>query len=89
LGKSLAVGHPGGFVKWVADAEAHRLLGAQVVGSHATELIAEATTAIRAGLTATELARTIHSHPTLAEAWMKAADALLGQPIHTISKRPR
>ena len=89
LGKCLAIGHPTGFVKWIADAETNQLLGAQVVGVHATELIAEATTAIRAELTATELAQTIHSHPTLAEAWMEAADVLLGEPIHTIAKRAR
>jgi len=89
LGKSLAIGHPSGFVKWVADAGTDQLLGAQVVGVHATELIAEATTAIRAELTATELAQTIHSHPTLAEAWMEAADVLLGEPIHTLAKRTR
>ena len=89
LGKSLAIGHPSGFVKWVADAQTEQLLGAQVIGVQATDLIAEATTAIRAELTATELAQTIHSHPTLAEAWMEAADVLLGEPIHTIAKRSR
>ena len=87
LGKSVAIGHSAGFVKWVADAKTDQLLGAQVVGVHATELIAEATTAIRAELTATELAQTIHAHPTLAEAWMEAADVLLGEPIHTIAKK--
>jgi dihydrolipoamide dehydrogenase len=51
------------------------------------ELIAEATAAIRAELTATELAQTIHSHPTLAEAWMEAADVLLGEPVRTIAKK--
>jgi dihydrolipoamide dehydrogenase len=89
LGKALAIGHTAGFVKWVADAASGQLLGAQAVGLHATELIAEATTALRAELTATELAQTIHCHPTLAEAWMEAADVLLGEPIHTIArKRP-
>jgi len=87
LGKAQAIGHPSGFVKWVADAQTDQLLGAQVVGVYATELIAEATTAIRAELTATELAQTIHCHPTLAEAWMEAADVLLGKPIHTIAKK--
>ena len=87
LGKAQAIGHPSGFVKWVADAQTDQLLGAQVVGVQATDLIAEATTAIRAELTATELAQTIHSHPTLAEAWMEAADVLLGEPIHTIAKK--
>jgi dihydrolipoamide dehydrogenase len=87
LGKSLAIGHASGFVKWVADAQTEQLLGAQVVGVQATDLIAEAITAIRAELTATELAQTIHCHPTLAEAWMEAADVLLGEPIHTIAKK--
>jgi dihydrolipoamide dehydrogenase len=58
-----------------------------VAGVHATGFIAEATTAIRAELTATELARTIHSHSTLAEAWMEAAEVLLGEPIPTIAKK--
>lgn len=86
LGKALAVGEPMGFVKWVADAGADLLLGAAAVGPHATELIAEATVALRAELTGAELARTIHAHPTLAEAWMEAAHALEGEPIHTIPK---
>jgi dihydrolipoamide dehydrogenase len=87
LGKSLAIGHPSGFVKWIADAKTEQLLGAQVIGVQATDLIAEATTAIRAELTATELAQTIHCHPTLSEAWMEAADVLLGEPIHTIARK--
>lgn len=82
LGKGLAMGHPTGFVKWIAEASTDQLLGAQAVGPHATELIAEATTAIRAELTALELAHTIHAHPTLSEAWMEAAHLLLGEPIH-------
>ena len=87
LGKAQAIGHPSGFVKWIADARTEQLLGAQVVGVQATDLIAEATTAIRAEFTAIELAQTIHCHPTLAEAWMEAADVLLGEPIHTIAKK--
>jgi dihydrolipoamide dehydrogenase len=86
LGKALAIGEPMGFVKWVADAETDQLLGAAAVGPHATELIAEATVALRAELTGAELARTIHAHPTLAELWMEAAHALEGEPIHTIPK---
>ena len=86
LGKALAIGEPKGFVKWVADAETEQLLGAHAVGHHATDLIAEAAVAIRAELTATELAHTIHAHPTLAEAWMEAAHVLQGEPIHTIPK---
>jgi dihydrolipoamide dehydrogenase len=87
LGKALAVGEPMGFVKWVADAETSQILGAHAVGPHATDLIAEPATAIRAELTATELAHTIHAHPTFAEAWMEAAHMLQGEPIHSIPKR--
>ena len=89
LGKAHAIGHASGFVKWIADANTEQLLGAQVIGFQATDLIAEATAAIRAELTATELAQTIHCHPTLSEAWMEAADVLLGEPIHTIARRAR
>ncbi len=87
LGKAQAIGHASGFVKWIADANTEQLLGAQAIGVQATDLIAEATTAIRAELTATELAQTIHCHPTLSEAWMEAAHVLLGEPIHTIARK--
>jgi len=87
LGKALAAGANTGFVKWVADAKTDRLLGAHAVGPHATELIAEATAAIRAELTAEELGRTIHCHPTLSESWMEAAHALHGACIHAPPKR--
>jgi dihydrolipoamide dehydrogenase len=83
LGKALSIGEPIGFVKWVADAETNQLLGAHAVGPHATDIIAEAAVAIRAELTAAELAHTIHAHPTLAEAWMEAAHVLTGEPIHS------
>ena len=87
LGKALAIGEPIGFVKWVADAETNQLLGAHAVGPHATDIIAEAVVAIRAELTAADLAHTVHAHPTLAEAWMEAAHALVGEPIHSAPPR--
>jgi dihydrolipoamide dehydrogenase len=87
LGKALAIGEPIGFVKWVADAETEQLLGAHAVGPHSTDIIAEAGVAIRAELTASDLAHTIHAHPTLAEAWMEAAHVLMGEPIHSAPPR--
>jgi len=87
LGKSLATGETTGFVKWIADATTDQLLGAAAVGPHATELIAGATTAIRSELTARELGRTIHAHPTFSESWMEAAHALHGECIHAPPKR--
>jgi dihydrolipoamide dehydrogenase len=89
LGRAMAVNETVGFVKWIADAGTDQLLGAAAVGGHATELIAEATTAIRAELTATELGKTIHAHPTFSEAWMEAAHAVLGDCIHAPPKRKK
>ena len=87
LGKALAVGETAGLVKWIADAATGQMLGAAAVGPHATELISEATTAIRADLTVRELGRTIHAHPTFSEAWMETAHAVLGEAIHAPPKR--
>ncbi len=87
LGRSIAVGETAGFVKWIADASTDQLLGAATVGPHATELVAQATIAIRAELTARELGRIIHAHPTFSESWMEAAHVLYGEAIHAPPKR--
>ena len=87
LGKALATGESAGFAKWITDPATDQLLGAAVVGPHATELIAEATLAIRAELTARELGRTIHAHPTFSEVWMESAHALHNEAIHAPPKR--
>jgi len=87
LGKALACGDTDGFVKWIARSDTGQLVGAHAVGPHATELIAEAATAIRAELTVEELGRTVHCHPTFSEAWMEAAHALHGECIHAAPKR--
>jgi len=89
LGKAMATGETTGFVKWIADAATDQLLGAAAVGPHATELIAEATTAIRAELTVKELGRTIHAHPTFSESWMEVAHAVHGDCIHAPPKRKK
>jgi len=89
LGRAMAINETVGFVKWIADDATDQLLGAAGVGPHATELIAEATTAIRAELTAAELGKTIHAHPTFSEAWMEAAHALHGDCIHAPPKRKK
>ncbi len=87
LGKAMAMGETIGFVKWITDAETGQILGAAAVGPHATELIAEATVAVRAELTATEIGSTVHSHPTLSEAWMEAAHVLHGNCVHAMPSR--
>lgn len=87
LGRALAAHETTGFVKWIADEETDQLLGAAVVGAHATDLIAEAAVAIRNELTAEELGHTIHPHPTFGEIWMEAAHAVSGTAIHAAPKK--
>lgn len=87
LGRALASGENNGFVKWIADSQTDRLLGAQAIGPHATELITEAAVAIRSGLTTEELGKIVHCHPTLSEAWMEAAHAVHGECIHAAPRR--
>ncbi|MBA4387984.1 MAG: dihydrolipoyl dehydrogenase [Verrucomicrobia bacterium] len=87
LGKAMAMGETGGFIKWIAKAGTDQLLGAHAVGPHATELISEAVVAIRAELTVQELGRTVHCHPTLSESWMEAAHAVHGECIHAAPRR--
>ena len=71
-----------GFVKIVADAKYDQVLGVHIIGPKATELINECVTALRLEVTAEELHRAIHAHPTLSEAVMEAAHAVAGHPIH-------
>ena len=82
LGRARAMGDVDGLIKLIADAEHDRLLGAHIIGPNASELIAEAVVAIDAELTAEDLARTIHGHPTLAEGVHEAALALDNRAIH-------
>ena len=82
LGKAMAAGETDGFVKWVCDSATGQVLGAQAVGCHATELIAEAALAIRNELTIDEVGYAIHCLPNLSEAWMEAAHAFHGACIH-------
>lgn len=81
-GRSLAMDNNTGFVRLVSDKETDRLIGAQIVGPEASELIAECTVAIENLLTAEDLSLTIHAHPSLAEMVLDAAEKLIDKPIH-------
>ena len=72
-GKAAAAGDREGFVKLIFDKDAH-LLGAHLVGANVTEMLGEPTLAKALGATAKQIARTIHSHPTLHEGIMEAAE---------------
>lgn len=81
-GKAIAAGETDGFVKLIFDAKYGELLGAHIVGSEATELIAELGMAKTLEATKEEIVRTVHAHPTLAEAIMEAAGDAYGEAIH-------
>lgn len=81
-GKAVAEGEVTGFVKVLLDGMDDTLLGAHIIGSVASELIPELTLTATAGLTARDLLRAIHAHPTLAEAIPEAFGAALDQAIH-------
>ena len=85
-GRAMTLNAPEGFVKTVADAENKRILGVQIVGADASELISEAALAIEMGAFLDDLAQTIHPHPTLSEGLMESVDAALGQAIHMMNK---
>jgi dihydrolipoamide dehydrogenase len=81
-GRALTLGEREGFVKLVADAEYKAILGAQIVGPNASELIHEIAVAMRSECALECLADVIHAHPTLAEAVKEAALDGLGRALH-------
>lgn len=80
-GKATAAGDRDGFVKLLIGND-KKVLGAHIVGGNVTELIAEPTLAKALGVTADQIASTIHAHPSLNEAIMEAAEAACGKAIH-------
>ena len=82
LGRARIAGETEGFVKIVYDRKYDEVLGVHMIGPRSTELVAEATLALRLECTVEELARTIHAHPTMSEAVMEAAHAAHGAAIH-------
>lgn len=85
-GRALALNATDGFVKLVTRKEDGLVIGAQIAGPSASDMIAELGLAIEAGMTAEDLAMTIHAHPTLGEITMEAAEVALGSPIHVVVK---
>ena len=82
IGKSVAVNQTEGFVKIVASKEYSEVLGAQIIGHHATDLISEIVLGRTLETTTAEIGKTPHPHPTLTEAIMEAALAAEGEAIH-------
>jgi dihydrolipoamide dehydrogenase len=81
-GKALGMGETTGFVKLIADARYGEILGGHMIGPEVTELLPEYTLARYAELTAEEIARNVHAHPTLSEVLMEVAHGIVDKPIH-------
>jgi dihydrolipoamide dehydrogenase len=82
LARARIAGETEGFVKIVAEKKYDEVLGVHMIGPRSTELVAEATLALRLECTVEELVRTIHAHPTMSEAVGEAAHAAHGAAIH-------
>jgi dihydrolipoamide dehydrogenase len=86
-GRALSLNAGEGFVKLVADKKTGLVIGGQIVGPGASDLIAEIALAIEMGTTLEDIALTIHAHPTLGEVVMETAEVAQGHPIHAMPAR--
>ncbi|MFQ5986194.1 MAG: dihydrolipoyl dehydrogenase [Thermoplasmata archaeon] len=85
-GRALTTGEANGFVKVIAEKDTGLVLGAEIVGPDASDLISEAALAIEMGAVAEDIALTVHPHPTLPESFMEAAEDVGGRAIHLPKK---
>jgi dihydrolipoamide dehydrogenase len=83
-GRALSLESSEGFVRLVTRKEDGVVIGGQIAGANASDIISEIGLAIEAGMTAEDIALTIHAHPTLGEITMEAAEVALGTPIHIL-----
>ncbi len=82
LGKAKCAGEEQGFMMVIADEETDKILGASCVGAEAPELISEISLAMKNGLTCHDIAKTIHSHPTISEMVLETVEDVHGLAIH-------
>jgi len=85
-GKATGLGHEEGFVKVIFDEKYGEWLGCHMIGSHVTELIAEAVVARDLETTGHEIISAVHPHPTMSEALMEAVAEAYGEGVHLGSK---
>jgi dihydrolipoamide dehydrogenase len=86
-GRALTTGNANGFVKVIAEEETGLVLGVEIVGPDASDLISEAALAIEMGAVAEDIALTVHPHPTLPESLKEAAEDVEGRAIHLPKKK--
>lgn len=85
-GRAMTKSEAEGFVKVISDKDS-RIIGVEIVGADASDLISEASLAIKMKATLEDLALTIHPHPTLSESLMEAAEATMGKAIHILNPK--
>ncbi|MEI4789915.1 dihydrolipoyl dehydrogenase [Bacillus sp. FJAT-53060] len=83
-GRALSLDATDGFMKIITRKEDGLVIGAQIAGVGASDMISELSLAIEAGVTAEDIAMTIHAHPTLGEITMETAEVAIGSPIHIV-----
>jgi dihydrolipoamide dehydrogenase len=82
LGKAHAMGEISGLFKIISEEGTDKILGAHIIGPHASDLVHEVAVAMEGGLTVKDIAHTIHAHPTLAEGVMEAAEDVHNMAVH-------
>ncbi|MBI0445133.1 dihydrolipoyl dehydrogenase [Deinococcus sp. DB0503] len=85
-GRALTLQQTDGFVKMVVEKDTDLVLGVHIVGPHASDMLGEASLALEMAATATDIALTIHAHPTLGESVLEAAEAVHKQAIHIMNR---
>jgi len=88
-GRALTFDRPDGVTKLIIEPETERILGVGICGRGAGELIAEGAVAIEMGATVTDLAQTVHPHPTLSETLMESAEMFFGHATHAYARSKR
>lgn len=86
-GRALTLDRPDGMTKLIIEPETERVLGVGIVGSGAGELISEGVLAVQMGVTAKDLAESVHPHPTLSETLMECAEVFYGYSTHTLQRK--
>jgi len=88
-GKSLITKEDRGFIKIVARADDHKIVGAQMMCARATDMISEMGVAIANGMTAEEVTKAIRPHPTYNEGVGEAVEEIFGEAIHVMPKKKK
>ncbi|NOY46160.1 MAG: dihydrolipoyl dehydrogenase [Deltaproteobacteria bacterium] len=88
-GKALCMGEPEGFIKILSHEDTGRILGATIVGAHASDIVGEVAVAMRMEASPGDIVTTIHVHPTISEVVLEASEDTMGLSIHRMARRRR